>query len=135
MWNECCLGCLDEGVTAWEESLGEESEGSFLVSDRRFPIEGFYDLFEVSILTIEEMFYDLLWKLEMTRVSIVSLPFLILDVDHSYKPVFTSYAILIDSPFHPDKVVSIWYFISTLYSSIFCSISQFFESHRHIWNS
>ncbi len=61
MWNKGCLGCLDEGVTAWEESLGEESEGSFLVSDRSLAIEGFYDLFEVSLSSIEEQFYNLPW--------------------------------------------------------------------------
>jgi hypothetical protein len=64
-------------------------------------------LFEISTSSVKESYYYFLGHFEMTRVSIVSLPFSILDIDDSDEPVVLSLHIPIYSSLHPDEVVSI----------------------------
>jgi hypothetical protein len=93
------------------------------------------DLLEIPTTTIEKSVYDPLWNLEMTRVSVVTLPFSILDIDDPYEPIILSLHISIYTTLHPDEVVSIWLFSASVYCSIFCPCSELLERRRHIWDS
>lgn len=93
------------------------------------------DLFEISSLSIKESIHHSLRNAQMTRISKISLPFSIFNIDDSEKPILTSLIILIYSPLHTDEVVRMRIFIFCRVSTILCTISDFFETCRHISHS
>lgn len=134
-WSNRALGCHDKLFSSREHTIGPRMKRSLFVSYVFLTTECMDDLFEISSLSVKKSIHYSIWNSQMTRISKISLPFSIFDIDNSEKPVFFSYKILVYSPLHTDEVVCMRIFIFCRESTILGTISDFFETCRHISHS
>ena len=116
--NYRALRCHNKLFLSREKTIAPYSATSLFVSDVFLACKLMHDLFEIEMTPIEEQINNRRWYSEMSRISPIPHSVSILYIYYSYIPILLSLTILIYSPLHPNEVVGIWFF----YTSVDCSI-------------